>query len=204
MRKWKPEKLPATVTIVEMTGAEPSYTTVNVANPTRYCTTDNVNSGGLTNPCSRPQANFNYSYWKHHCLNIQGSFTQVDNIRWYTDGACSWTYGANAASGIRVAQRSSGDQGCPTVNYTQATGTAGSTGNNFYDATNGHPYFKNSVGAPPAWAQNFTSTNPMTVDTGNYTAVGYSKSVVTQVWISSDATPGVQQVQPFAFMWDEI
>jgi hypothetical protein len=191
----------ATVTVEEMTGAGPTYTEVNVTNPSRYCTTDNVNSEVLANPCVIPAANFGYSYWKHHCLNLQGSFTRINNIRWYTDGACSWTYGANADSGIRVAQRSAGDHGVDTANYDEASGTPGTTGDNMFDASDGHAFFKSGVGATPEYMQNFGNLeNAMTVDSTNHDATGYSKAVVTQVWISTDATQGLQADETFTFV----
>jgi len=199
----------ATVTVVELNagtnGAPGTYTTLNTnGNGTsRYCNWDNPCIQSLANPCIIPAANFSYSYWKHHCLNISGTYTQVNNIRWYTDGAIGWNYGANADSGLRIGQRSSGDNGCPQANYTVAPGTT-ANGTNFFDATSGHPYLKNGVGATPSWAQNWTSAGTtLIVDTTNYgpNTSNYSKALVSQVWMSTDATQGVQTAETVTFIW---
>ena len=200
----------ATVTVVEWNGgtngSPGTYTALNTnANGTsRYCTWDNPCIQSLANPCIVPAANFGYSFWKHHSLNITGTYTQVSNIRWYTDGAIGWNYGANADSGLRVGMRTAGDKGCPAANYWLNNGTAGTNGTNFYTA---HNYYQSgNGGATPNYGQNYTSSTPLTIDTTNYgpNTTNYSKAIVTQVWLSTDATQGVQAAETVTFMWDEI
>jgi hypothetical protein len=198
----------ATVVVVELNGGSNgspgSFTTLNTnANGTsRYCNWDNPCIQSLANPCIVPNSNFGYSFWKHHALNLSGTYTQVSNIRWYTDGAIAWNYGTNANAGLRVGQRASGDNGCPTANYTLPGGTV-ANGANFYDASVGHPYFKSGVGATPTYAQNWLAGSPLTIDTGTYgpNASATSKAVVTQVWLSTDATQGVQTADTVTFIW---
>ena len=95
---------------------------VNDGTDVRYCTTDAYNPGS-NYPCVVPSSGTNYSYWKHHYLNISGTFTKVNNIRWYTDGTIGWTCGTDG--GLFVGIRDSGDNGVPMpTNYEVATGTA--------------------------------------------------------------------------------
>jgi hypothetical protein len=98
--------------------------------------------------------------------------------------------------------RSSGDNGCPTANYFYATGTT-ANGSNFYDTTVGHGYFKTGVGTTPNYAQNYTSAAPLTIDTTNYgpNTTNYAKAICTQVWLSTDATQGVQTAETVTFIW---
>jgi hypothetical protein len=200
----------ATVTVVEWNGGtngSPGYTTLNTnGNGTsRYCNWDNPCIQSLANPCIVPAANFSYSYWKHHSLNISGTYTQVNNIRWYADaGGIGWTFGANADSGLRIGMRSAGDNGCPGANYTVAPGTT-ANGTNFF-SSGGHPYFKTGTGATPTFANNYVAATPVTIDTTNYgpDTSNYSKAILSQVWMSTDATQGVQAAETVTFMYDEI
>ena len=188
----------ATVNVVEGNGATVTWTTITSA---RYCTSDTYNPG--TNyPCVIPSSGYNYSYWKHHALSISGTFTQVSNIKWYTDGTIGWTLGTGGE--VRVGIRDTGDNGCPPANYQQATGTQGTTGYAIEDATNGHAYY-NTQTTPTAPVTNYTSASPLTVDSNTYTsATTATYAVVTQVKIASDATQGAQSAETFTFRYDEI
>jgi len=195
----------ATVKVNEINGAAGSkvYTPVGAGETVtyaRYCTADQV-SPALNYPLPIPTSGFRYSYWKSHCLDLSGTFTKINNIRWYTDGAIGWTLGTNGE--VRVGRRDSGDNGCPDASYEQATGTQGTTGNDMENATNGHGYYKGQTN-PSDPAQNFTSGSPLTVDTSDYTSAGKTKHVVTQVKVASDATQGEQADETFTFMYDEI
>ena len=167
----------------------------------RYCTADTYNP--VANyPCVVPSSGTNYSYWKHHHLDISGTFTKVNNVRWYTDGSIGWTCGTGG--GLFVGVRDSGDNGVPMpTNYEVATGTQGTTGDWMDDATNGHTYY-NGQTATPADASNYTSSSPLTVDSTDHTTAGDSKAVVTQVKIVTDATQGTQNDETLTFVYDEI
>ncbi|MEA3281671.1 MAG: hypothetical protein U9Q68_03790 [Euryarchaeota archaeon] len=175
---------------------------VNAGTDVRYCTADAYNDGS-SNPCIIPASGDNHSFWKHTYLNISGAaFTQVDNIRWYTDSAIGWTCGTGG--GLYVGVRDAGDNGAPMdTEYDVATGTIGTTGHWMDDVTNGHSYYKDQT-APPADAATYTSASPLTVDTAAYTSADESDAVVTQVKIHDDATQGTQADETLTFVYDEI
>jgi len=190
----------ANVVIQEVNGAAGSqvYTTLTSA---RYCTDDDA-TPGLSNPIPVPASgSFNFSFWKSHCLDISGTFTQVNNIRWYTDGTINWTLGTSGR--VYVGTKDTGDNGCPIANYAQATGTVGTTGHDIWDAANGHPYYKDET-TKYTEAVSYTSASPLTVDTTNYTTASKSKIVVTQVSVDDDATQGAQPAEVYTFRYDEI
>jgi hypothetical protein len=195
--------LVATVVVKELNGAGPAYTTVDDgASPARYKTKDEVTSD-LNYPCVIPAAGLAYSYWKSHGLDLSGSFTRINNVRWYTDEVTdTWTVGTDGK--VIVAQRSSGDHGCPDASYDQATGTEGTTGDYLFDITDGHAYFKSGVGATPVEVSTYVVGSMMTVDTGNHDAAEKTKHVVTQVVLDDDATQGLQTDATYTFVYDEI
>lgn len=187
------------------TGAK-AYTTVdNSSAKARFKTKDEY-VADLNYPSVIPATGFNYSYWKSHCLYISGSYTQITNIRWYSAGDPSWDLGTSG--NVLVAQRSSGDHGCPDASYAQAVGTQGTTGTYLFDASAGHSYFKSGVGATPVHVGTYISSAVMNVDTtSTYTGTTYTYNVVTQVKIdtaANGAAQGLKTATTFTFMWDEI
>lgn len=192
----------ATVTVVELTGAGPSYTTIT--NRVRLFTADQATdqvTPQTTFPVPIPAANFNYSYWKHVALELAGSGFTITNIRHYgTGSATGWTYGTGGA--LLRGARDSGDQGCPAGDYEQATGTQGTSGYYIGDGTNGHDYYKGQT-APTVDAAADTSGSPCVVDnTSTYVAAGYTKSVVLQVKVDTAANGSVQGTQTaYTFTW---
>ena len=190
----------ADVYVVELTGAGPTYTQISgagVSTAARYCTQDTV-SPGLNNPIPIPTAGYNYSYWKTHGLELGGTFTQIDNIKWYTDGTLFTGLGTGGM--VVVGLRDSGDNGMPSGSYMQAIGTQGTTGSSM--ATY-HTYYN---GQSPATgnAASYTDGSELTVDTDSHTSVGYSKMVVTQVKVDTDATSGTKDDETYTFEYDEI
>lgn len=174
---------------------------VNAGTDVRYCTADAYNDVS-SNPCIIPASGDNYSFWKHHFLDISGTFTQVDNIKWYTDGTIGWTCGTGG--GLFVGLRDAGDNGCPMdTEYDVATGTPGTTGDWMDDVTLGHGYYKDET-ATPVDASAYTSGSPLTVDTAAYTSADESDAVVTQVKLHDDATQGTQTDETLTFVYDEI
>lgn len=192
----------ATVVVKEITGAAGSrtYTTVdNSAAKARYKTKDESTSD-LNYPCIIPGSSYYWSYWKSHCLALSGGFTRVNNVRCYWPASISWTLGTGG--GVFVGQRASGDHGCPDASYAQATGTEGTQGDYIYTA---HAYYEvGAGGAVSVVVTTYTSGAMMNVDTGNHDAAEYTKSVVTQAKIYSDATQGLQSAITVTFVWDEI
>ena len=189
----------ATVDVQEGNGSAVTWTTITSA---RFCTTDSYNPG--TNyPCVIPTSGYNYSYWKHHCLNLSGTFTQISNIRFRCDGSIDWTLGTYGE--LRVGYRGTNGEphGCPEANYNMATGTEGTTGHSIEDPTNGHSYYN---GESPATRniENFVSGSELTVDNNTYTSAGRTYSVVLQVKIDTDATQGEQADEVLTWLYDEI
>ena len=189
----------ATVSIKEANGAGPTLTVITQG---RYCTEDGYNPGD-SNPCVVPASGVNYGYWKHHALNISGSFTKVNNIRWFTSGNIKTNWSLGTGGMLLVAIKSSGDNGCPSANYDQATGTQGETGDYLKDPSNGHTYYRGET-ANPADADGYTSASPLTIDTTDYAAPAVSKYVVTQPKIASNATQGDKPNETLTYRYDEI
>ena len=130
----------ATVNIQEINGASATYTNVTSI---RFCNADNYNPG-LDYPCIVPGSGFSYSYWKSLLLDLAGTFTRINNVRLYSDGAIGWTLGTGGL--LRLAVHPNGDMGVST--YQQSTGTLDS-GDAVEDATNGHQGY---IAAGTAWA----------------------------------------------------
>ncbi len=199
--------MPATVEIHECYGGTdgaPGSETANISGAnSRYMTQDSYSANDTAYPIPIPTSDFNYSFWKHTYLKITGgSFTQINNIRWWTDGTISWTCGTGG--GLYVGNRDSGDIGCPMdAEYDVATGTAGVTGHAIDDATNGHGYY-NTQTTKVKLATNWTSANKAVVDSANHTTTGKCKAIVSQVKVATDATQGAQSAETFTFSYDEI
>lgn len=195
--------MPATVIIQEINGSPPVYTERGTgAIAARYCTNDVVNPG-LNYPIPIPTSGFNYSYWKSHCLDLSGTFTKINNIKWYSQGNPTWTFGTGGE--VRVGIRDSGDNGCPNGSYAPAIGTVDVSGVPI-EAVNGHPYYR-TQGTPTAKIGNYTISTPLIVDTTDYTSASKTKHVVTQVKVdtaANGASQGEQSDITLTFQWDEI
>lgn len=189
----------ATVSIQRITGAPASKTYTTVTNV--RLRTDDANTQDLTNPVKKPTSGFNYSYWASICLDLSGTFSQISNIRHYSDGAIGWNLGTGG--GLFRGNRDTGDIGCPDASYEQAGGTQGTTGYAIDDATNGHTYY-NTQTTPVVDVSNDTSSSPAVVDSSTYTAAGKTKHIVLQAKVASDATAGVQAAETLTWEWDEI
>jgi hypothetical protein len=106
---------------------------------------------------------------------MSGSFTKINNIKWYTDGTCAWTYGTGGA--ILVGATS----GCPSGSYVQATGTEGTTGESLIS---GHTYYQ---GTDETDATTYTSASPLNVDDTDHESEGdRSCFVVTQTKVAAE------------------
>lgn len=197
----------ATVGIYECYGgtdATPGTETSDIASAnTRYMTQDSYSATDTTYPIPIPAAGYSYSFWKHIYLKITaGTFTTINNVKWWSDGTISWTCGTNG--GLYVGNRDSGDCGCPMdTEYDVATGTTGTTGDALDDGTNGHGYY-NAQTTKTRLASYWTSANKMTVDSTDHSTTGKCKAVVSQVKVATDATQGAQSAETFTFSYDEI
>lgn len=192
----------ATVAVHEWTGVTPDSNEVSAV---RLCTTDNYNPGS-TYPCVIPASDLYYSYWKHICLDLSGTFTTINNVRIYTDGTLGWTLGTDGK--VVIGQKDDPGEvdeghGCPVGSYDQSAGTAGTTGYALKDVTNGHTYYKGETAAV-ADLFSFTSGSPCTVDSADHSSAGQTKAAVIQGVIDDDATQGTMSAETVTIVYDEI
>lgn len=184
----------ATADVQEANGAGPAWNTVTNF---RMCTTDAYNPLA-TFPIPIPGAGFNYSYWKSLCLNFTGTFTTINNIRYYTDGS-EYT-GLGTSGEIRRGNRDAGDDGCPDGSYDQATGTPGTTG----DDVETHSYFSaQTTKSVDTFATDVIGT-PATVHSADISAPGRSNHMVLQAKIDTDAVLGAKTPETYTFLYDEV
>lgn len=178
-------------------GSDGSPGTETTVTQVRLRTDDNADTIDNTNPIPIPAAGFNYSYYIHLCLTLSGTFTQVDNIRHYTDG--SEFTGLGTSGEIRRGNRDAGDHGVLKTNYDLATGTPGTTGD---DLTTAHAWYS---GQTVKSTDVFSDTDPgVVIDSTAIVAPGDSKAVVLQAKIDTDATSGAKTQETFTFKYDEI
>ena len=172
----------------------------------RYCTRDACNPI-LQDPCIVPLTGFNRSYAKSHRLSWTAPSVSITDIKWYTSGNVKNTWNLGTGGMLLVCVKSTGDKGCPTGSYAQATGTQGTTGDDVDDVSVGHPYYRigSSNHAVPVDADTYISTNPLDVDSNTYGATsGHSYHVVTQALIAPDAVQGDQANETITWRYNEI
>lgn len=204
----------ATIAVQEVYGASATFQTVT--NRVRLFTADqatNQTTPDLTYPVPIPAASFNYSYWKHICLDISSTFTSVGNIRHYADGSSAWNWGTGG--GLRRGNRDSGDNGVGvdtanghTSGYQQAAGTVGTTGYAIEAATVGHAFY-NGQTTKTADLMSDTVGSPCTIELSStaITGAGKSKAVVVQVKVDTavnGASSGVQSAKTMTWKYDVI
>lgn len=187
----------ATAVVQEANGAGPSLNTITNG---RF-NTDDVYNPGTSDPIVIPSASFNYSYWKSHCLNFTGTYTAIDNIRIYADGAIAWTWGTSGE--LRIGARDAGVFGCPPGNYDQATGTPSTTGD---DLETDHTYYSGQTNKSDP-ITDYTSGAPADIDDTVYSSPGEeSFYAVLQVKVdtaANGATPGLQTAETLTWLYDE-
>jgi hypothetical protein len=198
----------ATVTVQEVTGASGSKSYTSISNRVRLFTKDQATNQVTPQtdyPVPIPAAGFNYSYWKHVCLDIAGSGFTITNIRHYADAPpIGWNFGSGGE--LRRGNRDSGDHGVPlATDYEQATGTEGTTGYDIGDGSDGHDYFKGET-TPTADVASDTSGSPATIDSTSHTSAEKSKAVCLQVKVdtaANGAVQGTQTAETLTWKYDE-
>lgn len=183
-----------TYSVERGTGAGPTWATVT----TVRLRTDDANTADLTNPVVFSASSIGRSYWANVRLAFAGTFTQISNIRHYSDGNINWTYGTGGK--LKRGNRDSGADGCPNASYDQASGTPGVIGDNLDTA---HSYYSGQS-TPSVDINNDTSGSPATIDSTAYVSAGNSHHIVLQVDVAIDATQGVQSTETLTWMVDEI
>ncbi len=181
-------------------GSPGSYNTI--ATNTRLQTKDQFAPADTSYPIPIPTSGFKYSYWIHICLDLSGTFTKINNVRFYSDGTIGWNFGTGGE--LRRGNRDSGDHGCPMpTEYDVATGTEGDTGHSTEDGTDGHGFY-NVQSTPTASVANDSEASPALIDSTDNTSVGKTKAVVLQCKVAPDATQGEQADESLSFKYDEI
>ncbi|MBA7636229.1 hypothetical protein ES703_43845 [subsurface metagenome] len=173
----------ASADVQECNGEAPGvWTTVTAA---KFCTKD-MHNPGTTYPIPIQAAATNYSFWKSHCLLFGGEFTEITNIKIYTDGV-------GFGTGITV---NVGDETLAAASYVQATGTDGDTGT---EMVTGH----SGITAKTDFFT-YTSEAAKDVDAGPISEAGKSKHVVLQMDVIDTATPGELDTEEITWQYDEV
>lgn len=169
----------ATTSIKEVNGV--SSGTATTVTSSRLCTTDSV-SPGTTNPMVKPLSGTNLSYYKSYYLNADTTPTgTINNLKVYTDGSIGWT-GVTLKLGTKST-------------YTQATGTAGTTGTDAATA----------LSITMTDASTYTSGSPLSL-TGtlsNPSTGKISDYLIVQATVSTSAVPGTLASETVTFQYDE-
>jgi hypothetical protein len=198
------KKMVATVNVHQAVGGSDgspgSYN--NITANTRLQTKDQFAPADTSYPIPIPTSGFKYSYWIHVCLDLSGTFTKINNVRFYSDGAVGWNFGTGGE--LQRGNRDSGDHGCPMPSeYDVATGTEGDTGHSIEDGTNGHGYY-NAQTTPTASVASDTEASPALIDSTDHTGAEKTKAVVLQCRVANDAVQGEQADETLSFKYDEI
>ncbi len=194
---------PATVKVYEMYGAGPSYNGP-ISDRVRLFNADLATTQGApqsTNPVVIPSTGTpNYSFWKAVCLHLTMVDTTINNIRHYSNGDIDWTMGTGGM--LQRGNRDAGDIGCPIANYAQGITRDANSGVPIDDAVAGHAYYKSQT-TPVANVNLDLVGSPPVVDSDSYIATGYTKAVVLQVKVYSDAVQGLQTSKTLTWKYDE-
>ena len=150
----------------------------------------------LINPIPIPAAGTNYSYWKQVYLKCATApDTQVDNIKFYTDGTGFGT-GIVTNIGDELPVKNSGAD----TGYDVATGTSGTTGDimtDHTDITAVTDVFSYTSGSPKTITISEASS---VIDAINET----TNYIVLQMAVGTTASPGDLANETFTFQYDEI
>lgn len=180
----------ANVDIYRYYGAGPSTRDATSGN-IRFSTSDNDYTTETTNPIPIPGAGTNFSYWVATALYAVTSPTgTINNVKWYTDGTNSWT-GVTMEVGT-----------CDT--YTQATGTAGTSGDELTNTNyTGGTLTPTDPAADNAFA--YDSGSPLSV-TGSITnpSTGIiTDYVIIQLSVGTGASGGTISTEQITWSYDE-
>ncbi len=189
----------ATVAVFVETGpnATPVPTDTSALGPPniRFKTADDAVIDA-NNPIPIPAGADNRSFWKHIFLQATGgTFTQIDNVQFYTDGTGFGT-GITVQIGNETPTKNSGS----TAGYDQATGTVGTTG----DELTTHANVSGKVDA-----FGFTSGTPKAVSISESGAIidtsgETTNYIVVQMDVANTASPGDLADETWTFQYDEI
>jgi len=175
----------ATVIILRKTAAGPTTDNITSIN-TRANALDSHTTADTANPIQIPtDTSTNYSFWV--VTRLQSTVapdTLIDNIEWFSDGSNG--FGTGVAT-----------NGESATDYTQATGTAGETGD---ELTTGS---YSSLTTDPVDVFTFTSASPNPI-AGTTSGTGeFGDHFVYQQFVTSDASPGTTPTETWTWRFDE-
>lgn len=171
--------------------------TDNGSNKIRFKTADDADID-VNNPIPVPTTGYNYSYWKHiylKCTDDTG-LTQIDNVKFYSDGGNSFGTGIGLMVGSQTPTNNSGSN----AGYDDAGGTEGSTGSAI--TTHGSVSANDSVFG-------FTSGSPKDVsisESGSIIDATNEKTdyIILQLSVASTASGGALTAETLTFSYDEV
>lgn len=189
----------ATVTVFVETGpnATPVETDTTALGPPniRFKTQDDATIDA-NNPIPIPASGTKRSFWKHIFLKATaGPFTQIDNVKFFTDGT-----GFGTGITVFVGDETPIKTSVSTAGYDQATGMVGDDGDELTTHTN--------ITAKTD-AFTFTSGTPKSVTIGEAGAIidavnETTNYVIGQMDVASTAGPGDLPNETWTFQYDEI
>lgn len=149
------------------------------------------------NPIPIPTGAANNSFWKQIYLKVTGgTFTQIDNVKFYTDGSGFGT-GITTYVGNQMPTKNSGSN----AGYEVATGTTGTSGD---EIVSGHSGISAKTDA-----FTFTSGSPKSItisESGSLMdASGETTDyLVCQMEVANTAGPGNLADETWTYQYDEI
>lgn len=173
-------------------------TTVDALGPPRIkFTTSDTHLVDNNNPIPKPSSGTKYSFWKSlHLKCTVAPSSQIDNLKWYTDGSGYGT-GITLKAGTETPTKNSGS----STGYGLATGSVGDSGNEMIAS---HP---DITGSSDAFG--YTSGSPKSISISEAGAIinatnETSDYLVLQVEVISTAAVGEPASENGVWKWDEI
>jgi len=171
----------ATVLIREKNGAGETATN-KTSGTVRHKNADNA-TVDTANPLIKPASGQEYSYEKWLRLNVDGTFTQVSNLKVYTDGA------NGLGTGIKLWW---------AIDATYSTPVIPTESND--------PPQHDAIAMTNAFS--YTSGSPLSLGAGPFDNTGLPKDIgsylVSVMEVETTASQGVTPGETITFAWDEI
>lgn len=165
----------------------------------RFKTNDNATIDSI-DPIPIPATGSNFSYWKQIYLEVTGgTFTQIDNVQFYTDGGGFGT-GISTFVGDELPTKNSGSD----AGYEVATGVAGTSGDDMLDTMTGH---SGLTGETDAFSFTSVATKAISISEAGsiMNATGESTNyLVCQMDVINTASPGDLADETWTYQYDEI
>jgi hypothetical protein len=165
----------------------------------RFKTNDNTTIDSI-DPVPVPTSGTNYSYWKQIYLYCDTApDTQVDNIKFYTDGT---GFGTGITLNVGLQFPIHGSASNAGYEVASTGGTSGTTG---IELTAGHAGV-----TTVASAFDYTSGSPLTgptisEDSSIINAIGETSNyLILQIAVINTASPGNKSDETLTFQYDEI